>query len=525
MATTLAALHALDVDDIGLTGLRRPESLAERQLRRWTRQWHASKTRELPLIDELAELFAERLPDEREQTLVHGDYHLGNALVAQDGERAGDPRLGALHGRRPAGRRRPDGRLLDGDGSGRHGEDALFPEPVTALPGFPDARRSSRTPTCGPRGATPLPSASGSRSRTGRSRSSSRASTDAGSTTRRTARTRSRLQPAVARLATLASRVRLRPRRTGVNSGQTDPDDRIAGRYEGSSCMARARNGGGQRPPRLKPGVKREQIIEVATEYFGQTGYEDTKWADVAEAVGIGSTALYHYFESKQHCLFEIMVGAVSDFSERFERITAEHDDWTEALVAVLVDSFDLTEQQILRHRVMVAEFGRVGMQRSLPREEAARSRARALTRELEFAWGTFLARGMQQGLAAGERSAADDARDARPLQLCLALVPVRRDPDRDRGRPLHRRPPTRDPRLLARARRTGVPPGCLTPSERGPGPDGAFRCLGRRAGGASRTADVRRRLSYLKSGTGSSHPKISHPILHYGARSANTSY
>ncbi len=163
--------------------------------------------------------------------------------------------------------------------------------------------------------------------------------------------------------------------------------------------MARTRNGGGQRPPRLKPGVKREQIIEVATEYFGQTGYEDTKWADVAEAVGIGSTALYHYFESKQHCLFEIMVGAVQDFSERFERITAAHDDWTEALVAVLVDSFNLTEQQILRHRVMVAEFGRVGMQRSLPREEAARSRARALTRELEFAWGTFLARGMQQGL------------------------------------------------------------------------------------------------------------------------------
>lgn len=163
--------------------------------------------------------------------------------------------------------------------------------------------------------------------------------------------------------------------------------------------MARARNGGGQRPPRLKPGEKREQILDVATQYFGESGYEDTKWADVAEAVGIGSTALYHYFESKQHCLFEIMVGAVADFGERFDRITSEHEDWTEALVAVLVDSFDLTEQQVLRHRVMVAEFGRVAMQRSLPREEAARSRARALTRELEFAWGTFLARGMQQGL------------------------------------------------------------------------------------------------------------------------------
>jgi len=93
------------------------------------------------------------------------------------------------------------------------------------------------------------------------------------------------------------------------------------------------------------------------------------------------------------------MVQAVEHFRDNFERITAEHDDWNVALVAVLVDGFDLTERQILRHRVMVAEFGRVGVQRTLPREEAARSRARSLTRELEFAWGTFLARGMQQGL------------------------------------------------------------------------------------------------------------------------------
>ena len=58
LAGTLAALHGFDVDAVGLTTLRRPESLAERQLRRWTRQWHASKTRELPLIDEISELLA-----------------------------------------------------------------------------------------------------------------------------------------------------------------------------------------------------------------------------------------------------------------------------------------------------------------------------------------------------------------------------------------------------------------------------------------------------------------------------------
>jgi len=159
------------------------------------------------------------------------------------------------------------------------------------------------------------------------------------------------------------------------------------------------RAAGARRAPRLKPGVKKEQILEVATDYFGRYGYEDTKWADIAAAVDIGSTALYHYFESKQHCLYEIMAACVAEYRERFDRITAAHEDWTEALVALLVDSYDLTEQEVLRQRVMVAEFGRIGIQRDLPREEAARSSARAQTRDLEFVWGTFLARGMQQGL------------------------------------------------------------------------------------------------------------------------------
>jgi AcrR family transcriptional regulator len=161
---------------------------------------------------------------------------------------------------------------------------------------------------------------------------------------------------------------------------------------------AKSGTGRNGRPPRSKPGVKRERILEVAIDAFGRYGYEDAKWADVAEAVGIGPTALYHYFESKQHCLYEIMGMAVADFQARFDRITAEHDDWQEALVALLVDAFELTDQEVQRNRVLMAEQGLIGIHRSAPREEAARATARTRTRDLEFAWGTFLARGMQQG-------------------------------------------------------------------------------------------------------------------------------
>src|SRR6201994_3410509 len=78
----------------------------------------------------------------------------------------------------------------------------------------------------------------------------------------------------------------------------------------------------GRTEPRPSPRNKRAEIVAVATEYFGETGYEDTRWADVATAVGLGPTALYHYFESKQQCLFEILVEAIEDAREEFAQLT-----------------------------------------------------------------------------------------------------------------------------------------------------------------------------------------------------------
>jgi AcrR family transcriptional regulator len=143
---------------------------------------------------------------------------------------------------------------------------------------------------------------------------------------------------------------------------------------------------------------KRATIVEVATELFGREGYEHSKWADVAAAVGIGSTALYHYFESKLHCLYEIMAEALEADLQKFERISAEHDDFVAALTAVLEGAFDLSEHEVLRNRLLVSEQVLVGVHRPSAREEEARQLARQRTRDLEFAWATFLTRGMEQG-------------------------------------------------------------------------------------------------------------------------------
>ena len=145
-------------------------------------------------------------------------------------------------------------------------------------------------------------------------------------------------------------------------------------------------------------GVKRAEILAAATERFGRDGYEDTKWADIASDVGVGPTALYHYFESKQHCLFEIMDDALAESQGRFERITAAEPDFLRALERVLADAFDVTPHDVQRLRVLVAEQGLLGRRRSSPREEEARQAARAHTRDLELAWTAFLRRAIDEG-------------------------------------------------------------------------------------------------------------------------------
>ncbi len=159
-------------------------------------------------------------------------------------------------------------------------------------------------------------------------------------------------------------------------------------------------------------GAKRDEIIDAATRRFGRDGYENTRWADIASDVGVSPTALYYYFESKQHCLFVILDQAIADLQARFERLaggdppptspfpftTRSGPRYLGALVAVLQDSFRLTEHDIQRNRVLVAEQGLLMNPRESPYEEQARQVARERTRDLKRVWVAFLADAMEQG-------------------------------------------------------------------------------------------------------------------------------
>jgi aminoglycoside phosphotransferase (APT) family kinase protein len=86
LVDTLADLHAVDPDAAGLGELGRRDGYAERQLKRWKRQWDDSKTRELDAMDETHALLSERVPPQHDTAIVHGDYRLDNVIVTPGGE-------------------------------------------------------------------------------------------------------------------------------------------------------------------------------------------------------------------------------------------------------------------------------------------------------------------------------------------------------------------------------------------------------------------------------------------------------
>jgi aminoglycoside phosphotransferase (APT) family kinase protein len=81
LVNVLANLHAVDVDAVGLGNLARRDGYIERQVKRWTTQWAASKTRELTAIDEVAAYLGTHVPVQQGVAIVHGDFRLGNCLT------------------------------------------------------------------------------------------------------------------------------------------------------------------------------------------------------------------------------------------------------------------------------------------------------------------------------------------------------------------------------------------------------------------------------------------------------------
>ncbi|MEM8653752.1 MAG: phosphotransferase family protein [Pseudomonadota bacterium] len=86
MNRVLAALHSVDIDAVGLSEYGPPGHYLERQIGRWTKQYRASETQDIPAMNRLIERLVADMPeDDGQRTLVHGDYRIDNMIFEAEG--------------------------------------------------------------------------------------------------------------------------------------------------------------------------------------------------------------------------------------------------------------------------------------------------------------------------------------------------------------------------------------------------------------------------------------------------------
>jgi AcrR family transcriptional regulator len=133
-----------------------------------------------------------------------------------------------------------------------------------------------------------------------------------------------------------------------------------------------------------------EQVLECAARLFTEKGYDATSMRDIAAAVEVRPSSLYHHFPGKQQILFAICHGFQLRFNEEVLPLLAPSRPPTEAIrMAVrehILHSF--------RHRLDVLVT--IRERRSLPEEEAAR--ITGLRRRYRDALAATIERGRSRG-------------------------------------------------------------------------------------------------------------------------------
>jgi aminoglycoside phosphotransferase (APT) family kinase protein len=85
VVATLATLHSVDIDAIGLTELRRPGDLVSRQLKQWLTQLAKHDGLVAEKLRAMGRTLASRVTPAQRTSLVHGDYKLGNMVATSIG--------------------------------------------------------------------------------------------------------------------------------------------------------------------------------------------------------------------------------------------------------------------------------------------------------------------------------------------------------------------------------------------------------------------------------------------------------
>jgi aminoglycoside phosphotransferase (APT) family kinase protein len=81
LVDTLAELHAIDYQAIGLGDFGKPEGYVARQVSGWTKRYRGAQTDQVAVVDEVAAWLAANQPAESGASIIHNDYKFDNLVL------------------------------------------------------------------------------------------------------------------------------------------------------------------------------------------------------------------------------------------------------------------------------------------------------------------------------------------------------------------------------------------------------------------------------------------------------------
>jgi AcrR family transcriptional regulator len=88
----------------------------------------------------------------------------------------------------------------------------------------------------------------------------------------------------------------------------------------------------------------RRRLLDAARESFTTRGYDNTTNREIAQAAGITTAAIYHYFPSKVELFVAVFVDVQHKVYDKFESVMADHDTFLARFDAIFDAMFDLSK-------------------------------------------------------------------------------------------------------------------------------------------------------------------------------------
>lgn len=136
--------------------------------------------------------------------------------------------------------------------------------------------------------------------------------------------------------------------------------------------------------------TRREDILFHAAKLFSERTVAGTTVRDIADEVGILSGSLYHYFDSKNAIVFEIVTTFIDDLNERYEAALVPGETSRQRLDRMVAVSFESAADHPFATEIYQNE--------SALSSQAADSRITTAVRRANSYWADAIARGVESG-------------------------------------------------------------------------------------------------------------------------------